>query len=102
MSIGIDASGAIDPGFFSLPACIEIARARGRGPIVPAFLQASYADGLRLLHECAYQHRQDTWSDDMAQSVAAALAAAAGQHDLAEAIVTLDQEIIAKIISLEL
>jgi hypothetical protein len=97
--IAIDASGPIDRGFFSLPACIEVARAKGRGPQVSPDLQADYSDALRRMPECIYQHASDDWDSDMAQAITAALAAAKGQHQLAEAIINLDSHIIDRLIA---
>ena len=88
--ICLNADPHIDFGFFQLPACIEIARAKKRGPNVPIALSAAYNDALRLLHACASKHSSVPWDDAMAQSVAAALAAAKGRTRLAEAIVNLD------------
>jgi len=84
-----------------LPTAIDIARIKGKGPIVPQYLSKAYADAIRSLHDCAYAHRADEWSSDMAQSVAAATAAASGQHKIAEAIHLLDEEIIRKILAHE-
>jgi hypothetical protein len=97
VQIGLDAAEPIDIGFFLLPACIEVARAKGKGPPVPLHLDADYRDALHRIHECAFRHAVDDWNSEMAQSVAAALAAAKGQHELAEAIINLDKEIIARL-----
>lgn len=80
-----------------LPACIEVVRARGRGPDMPDELATAYSSGLRQLHECAFRHSDDDWNSDMTQAVAAALAAAKGQIDLAEALTELDRDTIARI-----
>ncbi len=93
--------GPIDNGFFLLPACIEVARARNRGPAITADMKEPYFNALRGLHECAYRHSTDHWDADMTQSVAAAIAAAKKQIDLAEALCNLDDDLIAKLVSLD-
>jgi hypothetical protein len=100
--VGTETSGPIDSGFFLLPACIEVARNNGRGPQIPAEMADAYFEGLRGLHQCAFRHAPEDWDSGMAQSVAAALAAAKGQFKLAEALINLDDDIIAKIIALDL
>ncbi len=102
VTIGIECVGPIDSGFFLLPACIEVFRNNGRGPQVPAELSEAYFAALTGLHECAYRHASDKWDSAMAQSVAAALAAAAGQLKLAEAILKLDDDMMGKIIQLDI
>jgi hypothetical protein len=97
VQIGIEASGSIDTGFFLMPACIEIFRTSGRGPDIPPDLEKAYFKGLRGLHECAYRHASDVWSSSMAQSVAAALAAATGQLGLADALIKLDDDMIDRV-----
>jgi len=99
--LGIRALGPIDTGFFLLPACVEVARNNKRGPELPSELAEAYFEGLQGLHECAFRHASDDWNEGMAQSVAAALAAAKKQYKLAEALINLDDEIIARVISLD-
>jgi hypothetical protein len=99
VQLGITALGPIDNGFFLLPACIEVARHKGRGPDMPSELADSYFHALRGLHECAYRHAADDWDSGMAQSVAAALAAAKSQHAIAEAVIILDDDMIKRIVA---
>jgi hypothetical protein len=66
---------------------------------VPGHFATDYRDALRKIHECAFRHAVDDWNSDLAQCVAAALAAAKGQHKLAEAIINLDTEIIARLVA---
>lgn len=96
--ICLDARGPIDFCFFQLPACVEIARANGRGPPIPAALSAPYDTALRQLHECAFKHAADEWDQSMALCVTAALAVAKGQIIVAEAIINLDSDIMRRII----
>ena len=97
VEIALITKGEIDVGFFLLPASIEVARLLGRGPALEPSLEAPYLNALRQLHECAFVHATDEWGSDMAQSIAAALAASKGQIALAQAILNLDQDIIARI-----
>lgn len=91
--------GPVDFSFFQLPACIEIARATGRGPALPSELSGAYRGALHQLHECAFRYASVDWDDSMTLSVAAALAAAKGQIKVAEAIVNLDDDIMGRIIT---
>jgi hypothetical protein len=102
VDIGINAQVPIDFSFFQLPACIEVSRNNGRGPEVPPELAEAYFDGLRGLHECAFRHSTEEWSSAMAQSVAAALAAAKGRFKLANALLNLDEDMITKVAELDL
>jgi hypothetical protein len=96
------AAGPIDFDFFLLPACIEVARSKGRGPKIPTALSEAYFGALQNLHECAFRHAADAWDIDMTRSVAAALAAAKGQYRLAEALIDLDADLIDRIVRLDL
>jgi hypothetical protein len=96
--ICLSASGPIDLGFFQLPACVEIARSKGRGPAVPLSLSESHRKALRQLHECAFRHADEEWDEAMALSVAAAIAAAKAQNRVAEAVINLDEERMQRII----
>jgi len=102
VQIGTTAPGSIDFGFFQLPACIEVARKKGRGPDLLPELADAYFAALRGLHDCAFRHAGDDWDQDMALCVAAALAAAKGQCKLADVLMNLDPDIIAKIVSGEI
>jgi len=95
--IATDAAGAIDSSFFHLPAAIEVARHGGRGPIVQAGLERDYRAAIAALADCVALRRSEDWDKDDLICVCAALAAAKGQHALAEAIMNLDDDWIAKI-----
>jgi hypothetical protein len=92
----------IDPGFFQLPACVEIARASSRGPALQPDLADAYLQALNCIPDCVHAHSSETWDEGMMQCVAAALAVSKGHSRLAEAIVMLDSDMIDKIITLEL
>lgn len=96
--IGLNAPGPIDMGFFLLPACVEVSRARGRGPQMPAVLARPYFESLPLIHESAFRHRANAWDKYMTRSVLAALAAAKGEIDLAEILTELDDSQVAAIL----
>jgi len=73
-----------------LVICIEIARANGRGPVVPGGLAASYSAALRRLPEIVRAMTSSTWDEGLCRVAAAALAVANGHARLAEAILELD------------
>jgi hypothetical protein len=97
VQIGLDVKRQLDSDFFLLPACIEVARATNHGPEPEPDMAQSYFDSLQKLHLLAFAHSTDDWNSDMAQSVAAALAASKGQIELAQALINLDNDIIRKI-----
>lgn len=97
--ICLAAEGPVDAGFFALPACIEIARARDRGPALPARLSDAYQQALQQLHDCAFRQAAHDWDTSMTRAVTAALAAAKGRIDVAEAIINLDDDVMARIIA---
>lgn len=97
VEIAISTPGPIDFSFFLLPAAVEVARINGRGPEVPAFLTEAYEDAIRGLPDCLGVHRAEEWTQDMTMAVTAALAVSKGHHDLAEAVMNLDQDWISRI-----
>jgi hypothetical protein len=97
VGIGLASRRPIDIGFFLLPACIEVARSTGRGPALTVEAANPYLLALRQLHDCAFTHADDQWDSDMAQAIAAALAASKGQIELAQTLINLDRNIIRKI-----
>jgi hypothetical protein len=102
VQIALSAQGPIDFGFLQLPVCIEVARKNGRGSEVPGFLAKGYEQAIALLPECVNAQQVYDWSRDMAVCAAAALAVSKGHHELADAIINLDDNWIAKIIAVEL
>ena len=99
VQIALATEGPIDLGFFLLPACIEVARLRERGPYVPPALREAYGNALSMLSDCAFRHKNDEWDRDMTLSVAAALAVSKRQIDLAEVLINLDDERIARLVA---
>jgi hypothetical protein len=73
-----------------LVACIEIARAKGHGPEVPAGLAAAYSAALRRLPDLVRAMAGAEWDEGLCRVAAAALAVANGQPRLAEAILELE------------
>lgn len=97
-----EAVGPIHFSFFQLPAAIEVARQTGRGPAVTEVDSDAYHRAIGLLIENASRHRRETWDRAMLLSISAAQAAAKGHIDIAEAILNLDSDWIAKINSGEM
>ncbi len=77
--------------FFALPAAIECSRARGSIEI-PVELSLPYTRALSQLLPAAVRLEKEPWNHDGAQSVCAAIAAAKGATDLAEALLELGPE----------
>jgi len=95
--IASDANGPVDFSFFALPAAVEIARQTGRGPDIPEVCVDDYRRALEQLVENVSLHRNDPWDRSMLLAVAAAQAVAKGHIDIAEALLNLDADWIAKI-----
>lgn len=93
--------GPIDFGFFQLPAAIEISRASGRGPAIPEDLAPAYHASVARLSEAVVRHLADDWDEDALLSVLSALAAAKGNARVSEAIMNLDDDLIARLIDLD-
>ena len=77
---------------FLLVSCIEIARQRGRGPELPADLEADYREALARIPSVVERVAAGQWSHLYCGAVLSAVAAAKGQVDLAEAILELDPD----------
>ena len=101
VAIASSAPGPIDFSFLQLPAAIEIARHRGRGPTVPAELATAYHAAIASLIDCVALHRHDAWDEPMLLSALTAQAVAKGNHDVAEALANLDQDLITRLINLD-
>jgi hypothetical protein len=105
VQIAFNAKGQTDFSFFLLPACVEIARKRKRGPDIPQELECDYFAALHKLIECAARHAASHWDISMLLSVLAAIAAAKGQPGIAglltelpsNVIERLDEDMIAKL-----
>jgi len=95
--IASEANGPIDFSFFALPAAVEIARQTGRGPDIPEVCVDDYRRALEQLVENVSLHRNDAWDRSTLLAVAAAQAVAKGHIDIAEALLNLDADWIAKI-----
>jgi hypothetical protein len=95
--IASEAEGPIDFSFFLLPAAVEIARKAGRGPDIPEADVEDYHRAIGLLVENVNRHRNEAWDRSMLLSAAAAQAVAKGHTDIAEALLNLDDDWIAKI-----
>ncbi len=97
VEIASNASWPIDFSFFALPTAIEIGRFNKTGSDVPSNLRSSYEEAVHELAACALHHRAQEWDLDMTCSIASALAAAKGHHQLADALINLDEYWIEKI-----
>jgi hypothetical protein len=64
---------------------------------MPGALGTSYEDAIRRLPDCVSAHHGDAWDQDLTISAVAALAVGKGQLMLAEALMNLDNDLIAKI-----
>ncbi|ACS57981.1 MULTISPECIES: hypothetical protein [Rhizobium] len=95
--IGLATTAPIDFSFYQLPASIEIARMTGRGPEIPADLEEAYHHAITSMTDCVSLHRHETWSRSTLLSAGAAQAVAKGHIDIAEALLNLDDDIIARI-----
>jgi hypothetical protein len=99
VDIARNTQGPIDFSFLVLPTCIEISRRKGRGPAVPDDLAEAYHRAIAGLCDVVFLHAEDEWDDTMARAAAAALVMAKGQVELADALVNLGPETIARIVN---
>ena len=102
VEIGVAATGPIDFSFYLLPASVEVSRRKRPESIPSAEIEGSYFAALRGLHECAFRHAADGWDRTMMLAVAAALSAATGDTQLAEALMNLDEVVISRLAEEEL
>jgi hypothetical protein len=97
VQIALDAKGPVHFSFFLLPACVEVARKRKRGPDIPQELEWDYFAALRKMIECAARHAAGDWDISMLLSVLAAIAAAKDQPNLADLLTELPSSIIERL-----
>jgi len=95
--IASEADGPIDSSFFHLPAAVEVARQSGRGPDLPEGLANDYHCAIGQLLANVVKCQSENWDQSMVLAVAAAQAVAKGQFELAEALLNIDADWIAKI-----
>lgn len=93
--------GTVDFSFFELPAAIEVARQSGRGPVIPENLQEAYEAAIVRLMDCVSRHKDDPWDEATLLSAVAAQAVSKGHAHVAEAILNLDSDLIAKLRTLD-
>jgi len=77
---------------FLMVACIEIARSKGRGPAVPPDLQTEYASALAQIPELVAGAARRKWDHWYCGAALAAVAAAKGFAQFAEAVLELDPD----------
>ena len=75
-------------------ACIEIARAKGRGPEIPPALRADYFAALGRIPELVARAATVNWDHWYCGAVLSALATSKGFASIAEAILEIDPETI--------
>lgn len=91
------ATSPVDFSFFQFPAAVEVARQTGRGPEISPALADEYHRAISQLMDNVSLHRNEKWDQTMLLSVLAAQAVVKGHVDVAEAILNLDSDWIAKI-----
>jgi hypothetical protein len=101
VDIGCRAVGAIDFSFYELPAAVEVARQNEHGPAIPDRLKEPYFSAISRLIECVMAHRHDVWDEATLLSAIAAQSVAKGHIRVAEAILNLDSDLIAKLRNLD-
>lgn len=101
VQIANQARDPVDFAFFQLPTAVEVARQTGRGPDIPEPFADGYHRAITLLVENVSLHRNEIWDQSMLLSAAAAQAVAKGHIDVAEALLNLDADWIAKINNFE-
>jgi hypothetical protein len=79
-------------------ACIEIARANGCGPAVPPDLQADYAAALARVPDLVAGAARARWDHWYCAAAVAAVAAAKGFSQLAEAMLELDPDTVGDVL----
>ncbi len=99
--IALTTTTPIDFSFYLLPASIEVSRSAGRGPGIPPDLEEAYQLAIASLTECISLHRHESWDRSTFLSASAAQAVAKGHIDIAEAILNLDDDLIARINNLD-
>ncbi len=90
-------AGPVHFNCFLLPAAIEVARLGGRGPDIPDAYAADYHAAVARLSDAVSLHRNEPWDRSTLLSVLAAQAVAKGDVAVAEALLNLDDDWIARI-----
>ena len=78
--------------FLLLPTSIEIARLTGQGPGIPASLKDRYEAAIQSMPRIIGRLRVDNMDDTLCLTCGAAIAVAAGNAKMAEAILELEGE----------
>lgn len=97
VQMACEADGPIAFSFFQLPTAIEIARVTGHGPDLPDDCADDYRQAIAGLMEAVNLHRHRSWDQSTLLSATAAQAVAKGHIEVAEALLNLDDDWIAKI-----
>ena len=86
--------GGFHAALLQLVTCIEIARARGRGPAVPADLEAAYQSALRELVDLSHDVTRRPCDEGTFRAATAALAVAHGHVDIADALIEMEPDVL--------
>ncbi|MEZ4409629.1 MAG: hypothetical protein R3A52_24625 [Polyangiales bacterium] len=86
--------GGFHAALLQLVACIEIARARGRGPAVPTDLEAAYQSALRELVDLSHMVTRRPCDEGTFRVATAALAVAHGHVDIADALIEMEPDVL--------
>ena len=78
--------------YYLLPVCIEVARKKGRGPVIKTELESDYHNSFSSLLNCV--PRASNTSVGFGSVLSATVAVCNGHHELAEVILELDEEVI--------
>ena len=84
------ADAALD--FYLLPVCVEIARQKGRGPLIKSELETDYRNSFGTLLNCV--PRASSSAAGYGSVLSATVAVCNGQHELAEVDLELDEDVI--------
>jgi len=87
-------SGQVPHSPLQLVVCIEIARAKGRGPAVPADIEGAYGEAIRRIADVAHGLTRPPCSEATCRVATAALAAANGYVQLADVILELEPDLL--------
>jgi hypothetical protein len=83
--------------YFALPAAIEVARWKGKIK-PPKFLLAGYQEALACLPGLAAASARLAWDPHLCQSALAAVAAATGNHEIAELLIEVEHAEIPEVV----
>ncbi len=101
VAIAKSSTGLLDFGFFQLPAAVEIARNNEQGPEISPALSDAYFEAISELRNEVAKRVDQAWDRPTLLSALSAIAISKGDHKVAEAILSFDDDIISKVIDLK-